>query len=347
MPGHDIIVVGASAGGVEALMHLASQLPADLPAAVYVVLHIPAESPSLLPEILNRAGPLPVSQPADGEELRSGHIYVASPNYHLLLERGRMRQVHGPKENRHRPAIDPLFRSAAYNYGPRVVGVILTGALDDGTSGLHAIKQCGGIAVVQDPEDALYPSMPSSAMAHVEVDYCLPLAKIGAVLVHLAHEQAQDEGAFPVPDDLEQETRYASMEDQETLDSNARVGTPSAYSCPECGGVLWELQDGDLIRFRCRVGHAFSVESVLAAQTEQLENALWAALKTLEESASLSRSIAEQAHRRGQEWLARSFEEKSQEAEQRAVTIREVLKKEEPDQPPGNGSMPYLSDKAG
>jgi two-component system chemotaxis response regulator CheB len=273
---------------------------------------------------------------------------VASPDYHLLLERGLLRQMHGPKENRHRPAIDPLFRSAAYYYGPRVVGVILTGALDDGTAGLLAVKRRGGIAVVQDPKEALYPSMPNSALAHVEVDYCLPLAKIGAVLVHLVQQQAQDESAYPAPDDLEQETRYASMEDQETLDSDERLGTPSTYSCPDCGGVLWELQDGDLIRFRCRVGHAFSVESVLAAQSEQLETALWAALKTLEENASLSKRIAQQARRRGQEWLARSFEEKSRAAEQRAVTIREVLKKEEPDQPPGSGSTPLdFGDKAG
>ncbi len=348
MPGHDIIVVGASAGGVEALVKMVGQLPANLPAAVCVVLHIPAQSPSLLSEILNRAGPLPASQPGDSEEIRHGHIYVAAPDHHLLIERGRMRQVRGPKENRHRPAIDPLFRSAAYAYGPRVVGVILTGSLDDGTAGLLAVKRCGGLAVVQDPKEAMYPSMPGSALAHVQVDYCLPLNRMGAVLAQLAHKQVEDEGTYPVPNDLEQETRYTSMDDQDTLDSNERIGRPSPFSCPDCGGVLWEVQDGELLHFRCRVGHAFSVESVLAAQSEQLETALWAALKTLEESASLSRRLARQAHGRGQDWLARNFEEKVREAEQRAITIRQVLKQEEPNESSGNGIRPIdFGNKAG
>ena len=348
MPGHDIIVVGASAGGVEALVKLVGQLPADLPAAVFVVLHIPAESPSLLPDILNRAGPLPASQPVDNEEIRLGHIYVASPDYHLLIERGRTRNVHGPRENRHRPAIDPLFRSAAYFYGPCVVGVVLTGSLDDGTAGLLAVKRRGGIAVVQDPKDAVYPSMPRSALAHVRVDYCLPLADIGEVLAQLSHQQAKDEAAFPAPDAMAQETRYTSMDDQNTLDSDERKGTPSAFSRPDCGGVLWELHDGELLRFRCRVGHAFSVDSVLAAQSEQLETALWAALKTLEEHASLSRRLARQAQGRGQDWLARNFEEQVREADQRAITIRQVLKKEQPDESAGNGSRPVdFGNKAG
>jgi two-component system chemotaxis response regulator CheB len=221
-----------------------------------------------------------------------------------------------------------------------VVGVILTGSLDDGTAGLLAVKRRGGIAIVQDPEEALYPSMPSSALAHVEVDYCLPLNGMGAVLAQLARQQAEDEGAYPVPDDMEQEVRYSSMEDQDTLDSNERVGTPSAFSCPDCGGVLWELHDGELLRFRCRVGHAFSIDSMLAAQSEQLEAALWTALKTLEESASLSRRLARQAHGRGQDWLARSFEEKMREAEQRAITIRQAFKEQEPDESSGNGVRP-------
>jgi two-component system chemotaxis response regulator CheB len=328
MPGHDIIVIGASAGGVEALVNLAGQLPRDLPASLFVVLHIPADNPSLLPVILNRSGPLPVSQPADQEEMQQRHIYVAVPDHHLLIERGRIRQVYGPKENRHRPAIDPLFRSAAYAYGPRVVGVILTGSMDDGTAGLLAVKRRGGIAIVQDPHQAMYPSMPSSALAHVQADYCLPLSKMGEVLTQVAHQQVEDEGAYPVPEDMEQELKYTSMSNGDTLNSDERVGTPSAFSCPECGGVLWEYHDAELLRFRCRVGHAFSVDSVLSAQDEQLESALWAALKTLEESASLSRRLARQASERGQKWLARRFEEKLRDAEQRAITIRQVLTRE-------------------
>lgn len=194
MPGHDIIVIGASAGGVQALKTLVGSLPRKLPASIFVVLHIPAESPSLLPEILSRAGPLEAVQAVDGIEIEHRCIYIAPPDHHLLIEHGHVRVVRGPKENRHRPAVDPLFRSAAQIYGTRVVGVILTGGLDDGTAGLLAVKRRGGIAVVQDPDEALYPGMPSSALANVEVDYRLPLSSIGPLLVRLASEQVEEHG---------------------------------------------------------------------------------------------------------------------------------------------------------
>jgi two-component system chemotaxis response regulator CheB len=210
-----------------------------------------------------------------------------------------------------------------------VVGVILTGSLDDGTAGLLAVKQCGGIAIVQDPDEALYPSMPQSALAHVKVDYTLPIPKIGSLLTRLANEQVPEEGSYPMSEDMEREIKLTEMDtDLDTISSNGRNGTPSVYSCPECGGVLWEVHDGELLRFRCRVGHAFSVESVLAAQSDQLEEALWVALKTLEENASLSRRMAKQARARGQEWLARNFEEKLHQAEQHALTIQQVLQRD-------------------
>src|SRR5690348_4386832 len=192
-PGHDIIVVGASTGGVEALAQLASDLPETLPAAVFVVLHLPPQAPSHLPQILARYGPLPASQPRDGEPIHHGRIYVAPPDFHLMVERGRVRVVRGPRENRHRPAIDPLFRTAALAYGPRVIGVILTGALDDGTAGLYAVKQRGGVAVVQDPRDALIDSMPRNALEYVAVYHCLPLREIAAPLTRLAHKPAPPE----------------------------------------------------------------------------------------------------------------------------------------------------------
>ncbi len=324
MSGHDIIVVGASAGGVEALQALVRDLPVDLPAAIFVVLHIPAESRSLLPDILNRAGRLPALHPQDGVEIERGHIYIAPPDHHLLVERGIVRVVRGPKENRHRPAIDPLFRSAALAYGPRVIGVILTGGLDDGTAGLLAIKSQEGIAIVQDPQEALYPSMPQSAMNHVLVDYCLPLTAIGPLLTRLAIEPAEDGRMRQIPLELEKEVRNAAMETN-PLNSNAQVGKPSVFSCPECGGVLWELEDGSLLRFRCRVGHAFSSESILAEQSETFEKSLWAALKTLDEKVSLSRRMAKQAHESGREWLARRFESQLQEAEQHTVLLRKIL----------------------
>src|SRR3954470_2925577 len=186
MPSHDIIVIGASAGGVETLKALVRGLPAELPAAVFVVLHVAPGGPGYLPQILAKAGPLPASFPEDGEAIANGRIYVAPPDHHLLLEPGRVRVVRGPKENRHRPAADPLFRSAAWAYGPRVIGVVLSGTLDDGAAGLWAIKSCGGVAIVQDPEDALFDEMPASALASVDADHVAPLEELPLILAELA-----------------------------------------------------------------------------------------------------------------------------------------------------------------
>ncbi|MGH2510533.1 MAG: chemotaxis protein CheB [Ktedonobacteraceae bacterium] len=261
MPGHDIIVIGTSAGGVAALIALVHEIPPDLPAAVFVVLHVPAETPSLLPDILSRAGPLPVSHPTNGAPIEYGHIYVAPPDYHLLIEREYMQLVRGPKENRHRPAIDPLFRSAAGAYGQRVVGVILTGALNDGTAGLLAIKRSGGVAVIQDPAEALYASMPQSALQHVQIDYQLQLAAMGPLLAKLAQERVI--AKIPaVPEDLGKEINVITIETSFSNDKEA-LDKPSGFSCPECSGVLWEMPDQAFLRFRCRIGHALSAENVL------------------------------------------------------------------------------------
>jgi two-component system chemotaxis response regulator CheB len=329
LPGHDIIAIGASAGGVEALVALVRDLPPDLPAAVFVALHIPAQSPSMLPMILDRSGPLPASQPQDGEVIEPGRIYVAPPDHHLLVNRGQIRVMHGPKENRHRPAIDPLFRSAARAYGPRVVGVVLTGALDDGTAGLRAIKKRGGVAIVQDPAEALFPGMPQSALDRGAADHCVPLRDIPPLLAQIADQPAADEAAYPVPTDMDLEARIVER-DMDILHNEEHPGTPSAFSCPECGGVLWELRDGELIRYRCRVGHAFSPDSVLAEQAETLEEALWSALKTLEENISLSRRLADNARARGYHQVAARFEEKRRDAGRRAALIQQVLIKDEP-----------------
>ncbi len=200
----DIVVIGASSGGVEALIRLVGGLPADLPAAVFVVVHLPSGAPSVLPKILDLSDPLKAVECEDGALVRPSHIYVACPDRHLLVEDGRVRSVRGPKENRHRPAVDNLFRSAAVAHGPRAVGVVLTGDLDDGTVGLAAIKRRGGVAVVQDPEDALFSGMPLSALECVEVDYCLPLSEIAPLLSRIVREEgpAEEEGAYPVPDDI-------------------------------------------------------------------------------------------------------------------------------------------------
>jgi two-component system chemotaxis response regulator CheB len=324
LPGHDIIVIGASAGGVEALTTLVRGLPEDLPAAVFVVLHISPESPSFMPRILNRAGKLPAVHPRHGDEIRPGHIYIAPPDHHLLVHEGHVGVVHGPKENRHRPAVDPLFRSAARRYGPRVVGVVLTGALDDGTVGMLAVIERGGIAVVQDPREAMYPSMPLSVLQNCKVDHVLPLADIPALLAQLAATPAEEEGAYPVTDKLDLEVQMV-----EGLDSHPnvldRLGTPSYFTCPECHGTLWEVQDGDLPRFRCRTGHAYTAESMLAEHNESMEAALWAAVRALEESVTLSRRLAERARRHNHTIVEQKFNDKARETERDANLIRGLL----------------------
>lgn len=208
MATRDTIVIGASAGGVRALSKLVSDLPANLPAAVFIVLHIPSDAPSLLPAILSREAKLPVVHARNGEQIVKRKIYVAPPNHHLLIEGTHVKLVHGPKENLHRPSIDVLFRSAARWGGPRVIGVVLTGALDDGATGMRLIKQRGGMAIVQDPFEAPFPSMPMSVLKTVKVDYSLPLTAIAPLLNELS-KQTVDEGEYPVPDEIEIESRIA------------------------------------------------------------------------------------------------------------------------------------------
>ena len=322
MPDHDIVVVGASAGGVEALVGLAASLPADLPAAVFVVLHLPATGTSALPDILSRHGPLPASHVKDGEPIENGRIYVAPPDHHLLLRSGHVHLTRGPRENGHRPAVDTLFRSAAREYATRVIGVILSGALDDGTAGLLAIKSRGGIAVVQETKDALYPAMPGSALEHVQVDHVLAVASMGDLLARLTTEPV-GEPPGPVSTGMKVEVEVAgfSLEAME----GEHPGEPSGFSCPDCNGVLWEIQAEGLRRYRCRVGHAWSPEGLLTQQSEALEAALWIALRTLEERAALARRLAEPARRRGHSITATRFEEQASEAQQAARLVRNLL----------------------
>jgi two-component system chemotaxis response regulator CheB len=324
MPSHDIIVIGASAGGVEALRELARGLPPDLPAAAFIVLHVPPSGPSMLPEILNGSGPLRARHAINGGAIEHGRIYVAPPDHHLLVERGRVRIVRGPRENRARPAADPLFRSAAYAYGTRVVGVVLSGTLDDGTAGLAAIKRRGGLTVAQDPREASYPGMPQSAVENVALDHCLPVAGIASLLTRLASVPAKDDAIYPVPEILKVETSIARLEESEMEDVE-KIGELSAFTCPECSGALWELRDGDLLRFRCHVGHAFSAESLMAEQSEELENALWAALRSLEENAAHSRRLAARASERNHTISVTQFEENARQVEQHAAVIRQVI----------------------
>jgi two-component system chemotaxis response regulator CheB len=322
MPDHGIVVVGASAGGVEALTDLAASLPGDLPAAVFVVLHLPATGTSALPEILRRHGPLPAAHVKDGEPIQPGRVYVAPPDHHVLLRTGHVHLARGPRENGHRPAIDPLFRSAAREYATRVIGLVLSGALDDGTAGLLAIKSRGGIAVVQDPADALYPGMPGNALEHVQVDHVAAAASMGRLLARLIADVTEPP-ANPAPSDMQVEVEMEGLS-LEAFEGN-HPGRPSGFSCPDCNGVLWQIQDGGLERYRCRVGHAWSPESLLTQQSEALEAALWVALRSLEERAALARRLAEPARGRGYTITATRFEEQAAEAQQAARLVRDML----------------------
>lgn len=326
MPGHDIIVVGASAGGVETLCNLVRDLPADLPASIFIVLHLPSNGKSVMAEILNRASLLKASCPTNNEVIQYGHIYVAPPNYHLLVKRGVICLSQGPKENSHRPAVDPLFRTAARAYGRRVVGVILSGTLDDGTAGLLAVKSRGGIAVVQDPDEAMFPGMPQNAVDNVNVDRILPVKEIAALLVRLANDLVIEEDAEPVSDAIKLESDIAEF-DMAAIEGDNQLGTLAGFGCPTCGGTLWEVNEGKLLRFRCRVGHAWSEDSLISQQADALEEALWTALRALEESAALSRRLARRARDRNQERMAIRFDSEEQETKERAALIRKVLLK--------------------
>jgi two-component system chemotaxis response regulator CheB len=319
---YDIVVVGASAGGVEALSTLVSGLPHNLRAAVFVVLHL-SRARSVLPEILTRAGRLPAVHPADGDRIEHGRIYVGRPDHHLTLEEGRIRVVHGPSENGYRPAVDPLFRSAARVYGPRVIGIILTGALDDGTAGLAAVKEAGGIAIVQDPGEAFASSMPRSARAFVPVDHVLPLREIGALVVSLTSEQTEAAVTVEGPHvkAMEPDLGPPNIAVQE----GDRPGKVSVFTCPECHGTLWEADERGIVRFRCRVGHVYSPESMLAAQTDSVDRALWIALRSLEERAALTHRLSERASSRQHTWVAKAFQQRARAADEHAAVIRDLL----------------------
>lgn len=331
MATRDTIVIGASAGGVQALLKLVGALPGDLPAAVFIVLHVRADSPSLLPGILGRESQLPVEHPKSGERIRHGRIYVAPPDQHLLVEGSYVKLVRGPKENLHRPSIDTLFRSAARWCGPRVIGVVLTGARDDGAVGMRAIKQRGGIAIVQDPHEATFPSMPMSVMQQIKVDYSLPLREIAPLLNKLSHEEAADEGGYPVPEEIEIEAQIAEQEmgAGDLIASVERLGKISKLTCPDCHGALWEINDDEILRYRCHVGHAFSAESLTDGQTEMLEVALWSAVRALEEKMILARRIVERARKANHTRAAEMFERRAREAERNSGVIREVLLSDE------------------
>lgn len=326
MANRDLIVVGASAGGLEALQRLCGALPPDLNAAVLIVMHVSPYSDGLLPRVLSRSSPLPAAHPTDGDVIRKGRIYVAPPDLHMIVDGGRLRTVRGPRENHSRPAIDPTFRSAAVAYGPRVIGVILTGLLDDGTAGLMVVRGHGGDAIVQDPRTALFPGMPKNALERVPDAHVLPLEDIPQMLAKLVAEPLQLEAAAAVSRDslAEQETQFAEL-DMSELQNQKHPGKPSEFGCPECGGVLWEIDQSGLLRFRCRVGHAYTARHLRAEQRQAVETALWAALRALEESVSLYRRMADRARNSNHEQPLKIFLERAETAENNAKTLRDFL----------------------
>ncbi|HYC01485.1 MAG TPA: chemotaxis protein CheB [Candidatus Limnocylindrales bacterium] len=288
MAGHDIIVIGSSAGGYRTLTRLMEELPADLPAAIFVVQHLTPDRDTRLASLLQKNTQLTVETARDGGDIARGTVYVAPPDHHLLVHGGRIRTVRGPRENLHRPAVDVLFRSAAWEFGTRVIGVVLTGNLDDGSAGLSAIKTCGGLTVVQDPADALFPSMPAHALAATEVDHCVPLARMPQLLSRLARQPAPARDGYPVPNRIKLETQFAMLErDMSAMDE---IGKPSELACPSCHGTLCEV-DGEN-RFRCHTGHAFSLQSLAHAQPEAVEEALFQAVRALQETISVAKRVA-------------------------------------------------------
>lgn len=320
-----LVVVGASAGGVEALTTLARELPADLGAAVCVVLHLYPRAESRLAEILSRAGPLPAVQARGGERLTKGCIFVARPDCHLLARDGHILVVRGPHENGLRPSVDVLFRSAALSYGPRAVAVVLSGTRDDGVAGASAIGARGGCVFVQSPDEALFPGMPSKTVSRDHPDRVLPLAELAPAIAATVRRLSEE---VPMSDngreEMSLETAYATL-DAELLERDLPPGESSVYSCPACGGVLWELDDPEHLRFRCRVGHAYSADSVVDGQGEAVEAALWTALRALQERAQLSDRLAARMATTGAERSRTRFEAVAKETRKQADVIRRLL----------------------
>ena len=323
MAKRDIVVIGASAGGVEALSALVSLFPPGLPAAVFVVQHIRPTLPSLLPLVLRRHSALSVKHAEDGERFHPGVIYIAPPDRHLLIQGDTLSVARGPKENLHRPSIDALFRSAAYSHGPRVISVILTGNLDDGSAGNWAVKRFGGMTIVQDPGEATFPDMPHNAIRNGKIDYVEPLTKIPALLDRLVREDVADNVRDrPVK---REEIRIWESDMQGNPDAE-ELGRPSIYTCPSCSGTLWEFKEGNLTRYRCRTGHAYSIESMMADQAEALERALWIAIRTLFEKADLMGQLAKKASGKNADERRSRYEHAEMEAKENAEILRTLLK---------------------
>ena len=324
MAHRDIIVIGASRGGLDALRQLVSQLPRDLSASLVIVTHMPPRGPSLLGDLLSASGPLRAAPGIDGEPLVAGRIYVAVPDHHLLIAQDHIRLSRGPKESHARPSVDVLFRSAAWHAGPRVIGIVLTGQLDDGTAGLWAVKEHGGIAIVQDPAQAAFPSMPQSALDHVPVDHTVRIEELPALLQRLTHEW------LPESQDIDMGDQKLQIETGIALENNAlkigvrSLGSPSFHTCPECHGSMVGIQDGPIRRYRCHTGHGFSQGALAEHGLANVETTLWSALAQLEEHEVLLRELTEEAQKSERAELAQHYARQTEKMKTLAERMRQL-----------------------
>jgi two-component system chemotaxis response regulator CheB len=340
MVARDIIVIGTSTGGVNTLAEVVRGLPAGFPASLFVVCHFPPGGRSILPDILSRSGPLLATHARDGEPFHPGHIYIAPPDHHLYLGPDRRTVLnHGARENHFRPAVDPLFRSAAREYGGRVIGVILTGAMYDGTAGMLAVRAAGGVAVVQDPKDAVVAAMPQNATEIAGADHVVPAARLADLLIALVNETVTLSGGAQAMDPIERMPAVAAR-DMERQANNERRGEVSTYSCPECGGTLWQVDEEGMVRFRCHVGHAYNGETLLAEQTECLEAALWTAVRTFKEKSVLGRQLAAAERARGNAAAAARFAEQADQAHEYGELIQKYVLTATGGKPPAQDSSP-------
>jgi two-component system chemotaxis response regulator CheB len=330
MGNRNIIVVGGSAGAIEALRVLVQTLPANFPASLFVVVHIAPWYDSALAQILAREGGMRAVQARDGDNFEHGTIYVAPPDRHLLIEHGRTVLAHGPREHRFRPAIDPLFRSAALHYPSQTIGVVLSGLLDDGVSGLWQIKRAGGVAVVQDPKNAVHSQMPNAALENVEVDHCVAIGEMGSLLARLAASEAPKQ-IKPKADILKHmnvEERIVKMGDG--IADIREIGTPSQYTCPDCSGTLYQMQDSRFPRYRCRTGHTYAELTLTANQRVSAEESLWAAMRSLREKSEL---LHQRAQSRSKSDRTRAkLERLSKAAEKQALQVRDMIERLERDE---------------
>jgi two-component system chemotaxis response regulator CheB len=324
MANRDIVAIGTSAGGVHALRFIISELPGGFPAALLVVTHLPPKLPSSLDSILNQSGAMKASFAQNGEEARHGHIYLAPPDRHLLYDGKLLQLGTGARENFSRPSIDPLFRSLAQCCAHRSIGVLMTGTMGDGSSGLHALGDCGGTTVVQDPEDAAFPDMPANALRKGAVDHITALAGIPALLRDLVHQPAAQKSR--PPEHLRHEIEMAKT-GRSTIPVMDKIGRRSALTCPECDGVLWEIEEGDGLRYRCHTGHAFTADLVNIALEDSVSRALAVALRSFEERAEIARNLERQALVRSQPASARMWRQRIVEIDAEADIIRDAIKR--------------------